>query len=292
MRKPSSFKNRSQSGNILILAGVFSAVIALGLVMAYSFGSLYFTHNRLQTSADEIALTGARKLNELNRLGQMNDMIVRSRQLVYSTRKQCDEAEASDEVLQKLARQLMEEARAGAGELETERKQLTALVVKESEEAMNDKFNQIKESYAMVLPWLKVETPRLVSATPGRTIGMHSNAQELAGFDELVKADQASNNVVTAKPVNLFKGEINAKLPSADGDLPFCLSPLAAPVDNDMAPARMVLPAKFQQSAGGYAPCATKVEIVLKVSTGLGTQVTGNVSVTSAASATGGGLWQ
>lgn len=288
-------KNRKQTGNALILVCMSITLSAFLLVVAYSFAAVYFVHNRLQSSADEIALAGARKLNQYNRLGQMNDMIARSRQLVYSSRKQYEEVAgaANNPLAEKLAQQLVNEARDSAQELETERRYLTGLVVAESGQAMQNKFNQIKGSYAMVLPWLVVETPQAVSLSSGKVSGMQSNAQELEGFDELVKKDRAdSGKVYSAKPVNLYCAERPVSLPTVDSQLPFNFSPLSAPVTNDMAPARLFLSNKFEKSSTGYAPCATKVDLVLKVATGLGPKSQAGFKVSSAASATGGGLWQ
>lgn len=296
MHKKSHFKGQrsNQAGSMLILVCVVMALLALGMVIAFSFAGLFFAHNRLQTSADEIALAGARRLNEFNRLGQMNDMIARSRQLVFSTRKQYDDviARGNSPLAEKFARLLMEEARAGADQLEKERRQLTGVVITEAEQAMRMKFDQIKGSYAMVLPWLTVETPQRVSIVTGTIAGMQSSAQELEGFDELVQKDRWSKNTYPAKPVNLYSAENDARLPTIDSSLHFRFSPLAAPVVNDMAPARMVLQEKFQKSVEDYAPCATRVELALKVATGLGPHGGGTFKVASAATATGGGLWQ
>lgn len=276
---------------MLILVCVSMTVLAVLLLIAASFAGVYFAHNRLQTSADEIALAGARKLNEFNRLGQMNDMIARSRQLVFGSNKQYDLARSSgnDPLLEKLTQHLSDEAKQGATILEEERHNLVDVAKGQAKTAMQAKFNQVKNSYAMVLPWLTVQAPQVVLNDTGTIIGMQSNAQELQGFNELVNQD--AKNVFQGKPVNLYRAETDAKLPIASSPS-FRFSPLAAAVVNDMAPARAVLPETFKLIAGDYAPCATKVELSIKVATGLGPSGQGTFKVGSAAAATGGGLWQ
>jgi hypothetical protein len=284
----------TQKGNMLIFACVAMAVLALGTVIAFSFGGLFFVHNRLQTACDEIALSGARKLNDRNRLGQMNDMVARSRQLVFATRQQQQQVESlgNAPLLEKMSLQLTNEARQSAIDLDGERQRLTDIVESEANSAMQAQFDTIKGSFAMVLPWLRVDSPALVLSNAGTVANMQSSAHELEGLDDLVQKDRSCNLVVSGNPVNLYKAGQPIRLSSADSDLPFCLSPLPAPVKYDMAPARTVLPEKFEFAPAGYAPCATKVELSIKVATGIGPSGQGDIRVTSAAASTGGGLWQ
>lgn len=287
-------RHRRQNGNMLILACVLMTLVALAITVALSYSGIFFAHNRLQTSADEIALAGARKLNEFNRLGQMNDMIARSRQLVYFSSEQHDDVTGpgNDPLMEKFSRQLLEEAKESARDLERERQYLSTLVQDESRAEMEKKFKELKESYAMTLPWLTITTPRVLSVNSGSFAKMESNAQELEGLAELVEEDRKNTNVVDAKPINLYRAENDAKLPSVDPELHFRFSPLAAPVGNDMSPARIVLAEKFKTSKPNYAPCATNVKLALGVKSGLGSNASATFEVSSAAVATGGGLWQ
>ncbi len=293
MYKSASVKGRrnNQSGSMLILVCLAMMVLSIAVVMAASFAGVFFTHSRLQSGADEIALEGARKLNEFNRLGQMNDMIARSRQLVFGINKQTDlvASYGNDPVLEKLTRQLNDEARQGAQILEEERHKLSSVAKGEAKAAMQEKFRQVSNNYAMVLPWLMVQTPQMVLNDTGAIVGMQSNAQELQGFEELVGQD--AKNVFSGKPVNLYRAEVDAKLPIANSPS-FLFSPLAAAVVNDMAPARAVLPESFRPIDGDFAPCAARVGLNIKVGTGLGPAAQGELKVLSAATATGGGLWQ
>src|SRR5262249_28858838 len=116
MDRTSRRNQRNQKGNMLVFGTLAMTFLSLGLVMSASYGGVFFAQSRLQSSADEIALAGARKLNEFNRLGQMNDMVARCRQLVFATDKQKTEVEESHKnpQLEKLIRQLDDEALEGA----------------------------------------------------------------------------------------------------------------------------------------------------------------------------------
>lgn len=282
---------RNKSGNVLILVTVAMTVLGVGVLIAGSFAGVFFTQERLQSEADSISLAGARKLNEFNRLGQMNDMIARSRQLVFDSDKDAREVESykSDSAFEKLTRQLDEEAKGSAELIEQERHKLALLAKSEAKEAMKEKFDQVKNTYSITLPWLTIQTPDLILNETGSVKDMQSNAQEIQGFPELTSADRS--NVLPGSPVNLYRAENDARLPIASSPS-FRFSPLPAPVSNDMAPARSVLPESFKQMTGDFAPCAAQVALRLNVGTGLGANAKGSLEIRSAALATGGGLWQ
>src|SRR5438093_12158379 len=112
---------RKQRGNWIIMDVVFLTLFAAILTIACSFGSTFFIYNRLQASANEVALAGARKLNEHDSIGQINNMIGRCRQLAYSSTKKYDDVMAHYPQLETLAQELRDEAQSSANELETQR---------------------------------------------------------------------------------------------------------------------------------------------------------------------------
>jgi len=293
MTKQFSKRNRkNQSGSMLVLATVAMMVLLIGLVVAASFAGVFFAHNRLQAAADEIALTGARKLNEFNRLGQMNEIIARSRQLVFSMNQANEQVKSAgnDKLLEKFAEQLNTEAMDSAAALDKERHSLSILAQQEAKQDMQTKFNQLKDSYAMVLPWLTVETPQIISAVTGKISGLDSNAKELQGITELVDEDKKSNQIKNGTQVNLYRAG-DASLPIQNSPH-FKFSTLPAPVQNDPAPARAALPDAFSTITDDSAPCATQLQLSLKVATGLGPHGAGEFKVASTAVATGGAVFQ
>ena len=266
-------------------------ILMIGLLVAASFAGVFFSHNRLQTASDEIALTGARKLNEFNRLGQMNELIARSRQLVYITNQENDNVKGGkDPLLEKFAQQLNNEVLDSAASLDKERHALSALAQAEAKQEMKAKFDQLKDSYSMRLPWLTVETPNLISMSTGKIDGLDSNATALAGITDLSDQDQKSNYVIKGKQISLYRADTDASLPIPNSPH-FRFSPLPAPVAKNLAPARTALPEAFKSIIGDYAPCAIQLQLSLKVGSGLGPQGQGEFKVASTAVATGGAIF-
>ncbi|MBX9686981.1 MAG: hypothetical protein K2X27_09780 [Candidatus Obscuribacterales bacterium] len=282
---------RNQKGNMLIFVTLAMSFLIMGMLIAGSFAGVFFAQSRLQSSANEIALFGARKLNEFNRLGQMNDMLARCRQLVFASHKQKEDAEQAhnDLLLEKLTKQLDDEALDSAEKLESERHKLALAAREDARISINQEFSKIKDSYRISLPWLTIDAPDLLINDSGSVKGMQSNAQELQGFEELTQQDKS--NLVDGKPTSLYRAENDAKLPIPNSPS-FKFSPLAPAVGNEMAPARAVLPDTFKALAADYAPCCARAGLKIRVGTGLGPNAGGNLQVVAAAVATGGGLWQ
>jgi Putative Flp pilus-assembly TadE/G-like len=285
-------KSRGPRGSVLILACVMFCVLAIALLIGYSFGGLFFTHNRLQTSANEIALAGARKLNELDRIGQMNNMVARSRQLVAYSRKQLEDCQNNQPGLEALAQELLNEARVDAKSLEAQRKSLHALAQGEAFDAMDNKLAEIEGSYPMNLPWLKVTMPVMVEANFGKCAGVETNVEQLQHIDEVESKDGAASYVTTGGGLKLYKNDIDAKLDGSDSDLTFKISSLPAPVQKTVSPARIVLASAFRDSVGDQIPTCCQVKIRLNVSSHLGVESGGVLESTGTAGATGASAQQ
>ncbi|MBL8085118.1 MAG: hypothetical protein JNN26_21020 [Candidatus Obscuribacter sp.] len=274
-------------GSVLVLGSVVMGLLALAVLIGYSYGGLFFEHNRLQASANEIALAGARKFNEMDRIGQMNNMIARNRQLVFSGRQQLDECVSKAPGLKDLATQLLDESRDSAKTLESQRLQLAVVARKEAKDAVLNKFVQVQGSYAMFLPWMKVEAPSLSGWQCGRAAKVDSNVEALMAVDDLVDHDKAQDFIV-GSGMKLYKHDIDAHLPGSDNDLHFRISSLPAPVKKTISPARIILNGNFETIAADELPSVCRVKLWLNVGTGLGPKAEGTMSCVGTASATGG----
>lgn len=276
---------RSNCGNMLVLSGVFMLVAALATMLALSLCGVLFAYNRLQTTADELAITGARKLNELDRAGQMNNMIARSRQLVFSSREQTDISQSQFPHLVELAQNLLDEARDGAVALDEQRVHVRSLNQVEVESAVQDKFNELKQRHALVLPWLKVNIPEAPVIHLGKIDQVESNCRVLEGIEELNEIDSSAS--VSDAQSRLYKGDINPKLSGADADLNFKLSSLPAPVENTIAPARATLANAFRDVSSDQLQSCVQVQLKLEVETVLGATASGKIQCTGTALTTG-----
>lgn len=282
-----SARIRRQNGNIIALVSFMIAVTAVLFLIAMSYGGLVFMQNRVRASADEIALVGARKLNEMDRIGQMNNMVARCRQLVFSSSKQYNEALSLYPQISNLAKDLYDETKLSAVELESQRHHLRQVAEAEAKDAMQQKFLAIMATYPMDLPWLSVEIPVMDEFKVGKLKDVQSNVERLKNIDELVAYDQSQSYVSSDPGLKLYRESIDAKLPGADSSLTFKLASLAPPVENSVSPARMVLAGLFADVPGDQLPSATKVKISLAMSTGLGPHAENTMSAEGTASATG-----
>lgn len=278
---------RNNRGNMLILGSVVLAIVGIGLLVGYSYGGLVFTHNRLQGSADECALAGARKLNDCDRIGQMNNMIARSRQLVFYSREQLDEATAHYPHLATIANELLDDSIDTAKELEEQRKHLRNVALYESIVAMEKKYNELKNTYPMSLPWMKIGKPQLVKMRLGRLANIESPVEELKNIPELENWDKDNSNVKDSPGLKLYRQGKNAKLPGAESSLDFKFSSLAPPVKKTVSPAHIALDTAFVTHNEQEIDSSTEVELTLSVATGIGAEAKSEMRAVSAAAATG-----
>ncbi len=272
---------------MLVLGSVVMALVGLAMIIGYSYGGLVFTHNRLQGSADEIALAGARKLNEGDRIGQMNNLIARSRQLVYESRLQKDKIDTEYPQLAAMAQQLLDESKETAIDLEAERQRLKTLAQNEAIAAMEKKFEQIKATYPMSLPWMKVGSPQLVRMYLGRLENVECNVEQLKNISELESWDSEQNYIKNSPGLKLYRKNCKASLPDAEGDLKFYLCSLAPPVEKTVSPAHIALTKAFEATQSHEIATCTKVKLSLSVATGLGAKAQSDLSAMSTAAATG-----
>ena len=290
---------RNKSGNMLVIVCVTMAVVALMMLALSSFGMIFFVKNRLQTAADEIALAGAKKLNEHDRIGQMNNMLARSRQLVFNSRQQHDKISTEYLHLQEIANGQMEDSKEAAQLLEAERVKLLADAKNDAIIAMKAKFDSIKDSFPMVLPWAQIGAPVLNDGDIklGKMAEVESNVIEmgrtesstLSDCEELVNHDRGNTFVKVWPHVQLYRAETptEAKLPGDDADLNYKISSLTPPVDGTVSPARVVLARNYTSVKDGFVPSATQVKISLTIGTGLGAAASEVLSAVGTAVTTG-----
>ncbi len=271
---------------MILLSILGFGILVLAITLGTSFSMVLFVQNQVQHMADEVALTGALQLNDGNRIGQMNDMIARSRQLVFSSRQNNDLAVANcGKDLQQLSSQLLEEDRQNAVNLDKERNKLQAIAVKEATLSMKNEFAKQSSLYKMVLPWLVVKSPQLTNYKFGCINSISSNVYLPTGMETLSDFDLTKR--VADRKTKLYLSNVNAKLPDDDSDLNFYLSSIAAPVGKTIAPARLVQGNAFSPVIGPFLPSATSITVRIGMASDFKQDATTDVSVTSTAATSG-----
>jgi hypothetical protein len=276
---------RKQHGNMLWLSLLGFLTIIIGLMVGASFINLLFIQNQVQKLTDEATINGAVKLNDGNRIGQMNDLVSHCRQLVYTSRQITYSVPNTSPDLQMLSQQILDEDRASAHELEQERGRLQAVCANESKKAITESLDSQTSIYRSLLPWLRMQTPHVVAIEFGSVKGVTSNAlmnpvlEDLAAHDKTLKLYDESSK--------LYFGNIDAKLPGDDSDLTFKLSSLAAPVNGTVSPARLALVDVFDKQKGQQLQSTAKVTVGTEVKAGSLADRKENLNVTSTATTNG-----
>ncbi|MCC7528019.1 MAG: hypothetical protein IT342_05825 [Candidatus Melainabacteria bacterium] len=162
---------------------------------------------------------------------------------------------------------------------------------------MKEDAKRLAERNSMNLNWLKTATPRIISCDVGTLKDSDSNVLMQEGFEELKVQDLEKNYI--NRTSKLYKGNIDARLPSPDDDLHFRFSALPAPVKGTISGARLLSDEKFEPqsqidlqtpkiSFGGKIPCAVRLRLSTQVTASGKGELSGNVANSSVALTDGG----
>jgi len=254
---------RQRTGNVIALCIITFWVISMLLAFCCAVGALVFVHNAVQRALDDAALSSACQLNLNDRIGQMNNMTVRSRQLVFADRQTDNELLQTGSAYEKLSAQLLAQSRDSAQILDAARAKLITISKQDVNAAANAAFNTSSTQQSLTLPWLRISRPVLLRTTLGTVSGVDDNAASLPELADLLTYDQSHSFIDTHS--NLYNEQINAKLPTPDNDLNFNLSSLP-PYLNSTVPSRLMLGQSFVQQDDQQLHSSVQLESQLTVS--------------------------
>lgn len=214
---------------MMVLVSLCIGLIVIVAVSGIIFNNLLFQNSRSQDKVDSLALSLARSINAGNRVGQINELEDRCRELVYVSR-QHETACAMEEsgYMTPLCEQLLEEARAGQRLVEAERRNQVHLICREVQLAANSYNRDRRADSSFSLNWLRTYEPRITDVAVGTIKDVHSSVRCQSVFQELAHHDYLAN--LFDPETGLYKAPINARLPGSDADLDFELSALPAAV--------------------------------------------------------------
>jgi hypothetical protein len=249
MKKPPiNNQKRQEEGSTLVMTLCVGALLVFICVIAFSFYMLLSENKRSKGRAEQMAVDMAKILNEEDRVGQLNNTMIRSRELVYLSR-QCegDLAQKNLDNWEPLARLLVEEARSGAELVEAERKNQIEVTKKAVRYFADYKNVHTVDKPVFNMPFFKTWDAEIAQIDLGYVANTQSNVLNTEVYPALREYDESHKYF--QKGSNLYMGNINAKLPEPDNDLDFKLAGLAAPVGNTIAPARLISQRSFKQVA-------------------------------------------
>lgn len=237
-------RGRDNQGNMLVLSVCAGFFLVILIMIGFGIHSIMFSQQRGQTSADSAALSTSMLLNPEDRVGRMNFVVGRCRDLVFASREAHDETLRNYRHLEPLARQLLQEARDSATLLETERRRLL-------QQTLQEVAGKVKTGDAardaLTLPFVKTSTAEASYVDVGTMEAPASNVMASPGLDALIGWD-AGHRYLNVENGYLF-GNRNLRLPGNDGDLDFKISALPRPENGHVVPARLIPKKDFKQYA-------------------------------------------
>jgi hypothetical protein len=290
---------RSRNGNILISIGIVALLIiliALGLVV---FSGI-FTQQRVGERAEKGAMQAARLMNNSDRAGQMNNMLVAARELVFNDRSTYVAVVSDYPDLQPMAKRFLDESKESAEFMIAERERLVKVTMTDlatfTTKCNGDTTDQGHFGLPGV-PWIKTDMPAISDLKLGYMKNVDSNVQSPDGNPALLDFDLSQKYVDQTS--HLYYGNQALSLPDPDSDLKFKVCPLPAPVKGTIAPARLASNHTFQSTyelvkAGQISrgqcdqlPTAAELNVIINLK-GLDTQITQPMIMTSTAASNGG----
>lgn len=283
---------RTTRGNMLavvvLVAIIIVAVLGIGIVVSM----MMMSQKRTQSDIETLSLQMATGINKDDWVGQMNSMTEYSRELVFSSRSALNEAIAHHQRMRPLAIQLMDEARQSADLIESERRELTVLIMKDLQKQSNEVADASSSKPGMKLPGVSTDATQLKNVDAGYIDGVLTNLTSAEGLPDLREYD-LQEKYITQKSF-VYLPNINAKLPAPDDDLNFSFCSLPAAAKNTVAPARLTSNSVFKKlmtagpEAGNdftkckFLPSAVQIVSSTKVNSGSQLSAPMSVSITAA----------
>ena len=242
---------RRPRGNMLLLCFALFGVIIVIAGLGFGVYFVFFSQKLLQTKCEDFTLKAAQQLNLNDCAGKLNNLQVRSRELVYASRQLSTETENEDyKQFAPLAAQVMNQSRDGALLLESERQKYIAVTLKKLR-ALSKEANAA-DDHKVMLANMSADRSQIadfqVGYLKGSTNNVLSNVEVKEGPPELFQWDESKQYIQRGKGVNVYRAAVNLKLPDPDNDLNFELAPLSAPVKGTLAPLRLTTGNNFQST--------------------------------------------
>lgn len=244
---PRQLAKRDARGSMLFLCIAVLMVMLMVVGIAFSFYLVFFSHKHLQNWSEDLALECARQLNENDHGGKINNLVGHSRELVFSSRELYYKTNNDDfRALQGLAAQVLEQSRSGARLVSAERNRYVDVSMQSLRKTIKEA--ETRNNRGLFLTNFSASGAQVVDFKVGNLDQVASNVETSSGVTNLLFHDRHQNYIKTGKQVDLYKANVNLKLPGEDSDLDFELASLPAPVKGTAAPLRLTRGQGFKHS--------------------------------------------
>ncbi len=240
--------SRNFSGSIVIMTCVMTGLLVFGLLAVLSLTTLFATHYRLQKAAETLALASAASQNADNKIGIVNKMMARSRNMIWLASENKRKAQEHYTQLESLANQIFVESKVSRDRMYIA-KSMTASNTGSGSTTLS-LFRQLKDSFMIELPWLKVSALDAPAIFYGSVKDTGSNVR-LEMAEESIEQNDLDQNLVFQNS-KLFKGNVDARLQSENGNLSFHIAALPAEFNGVTSQAHLISASQFDQYAAPH----------------------------------------
>lgn len=286
---------RARQGGVLPLLMLVATIIAALTLVAIGTSMLMLSNSKLNSTTENIGLQAGVQLNKNDRIGEMNTMVERSRESVFTARKAYDDISKQAPHVEPLARMLLDDARYGATKVEEERQLLSGMLGKELEVSIAARVKETKDRGPNNLMLFTLEPTEDIIIEVGSLRDMPSNATAPLALGALKEFDAQAGYLY--QKTSYYRPEINVRLPAPDNDLNFVFASLHPRIKDTIAPARLITPDDFEGKTVIVAPgrlirprlhnLPTAVRLVTKTSVIAPLNLREEMAVTSIVSAAG-----
>lgn len=256
MQTRKTFSNTSQrrgsSGGVLPLIMLVATIIAALTLVAIGTSMLMLSNSKLSSTTENIGLQAGVQLNKNDRIGEMNTMVERSREAVFTARKAYEDISRQAPHVEPLARMLLDDARYGATKVEEERQLLSGVLGKELEVSIAARVKETKERGPINLMLFTLKPTEDTIIEVGSLRDMPSNATAPSALEHLKDFDRDAGYLY--QKTSYYRSEINVRLPEPDNDLNFVFASLHPRIKDTIAPARLITPDDFEGKTVLVAP--------------------------------------
>jgi len=231
---------------MLLLCVAIGLLILVLVGVAFWFQLIFFSNQLLQNTTERVALTAAQRLNENDHAGKLNNLTAYSRESVFLAREMHDKAVSNPQLAdyQQLASQVLENSREGATLVSDEKRRFVNTTMGELRALVKDKSAPFGKEIALFDA--SVDKPKIQNFSVGTLENMESNVVAPGGVPQLAEYDSSHYFLKKGRDFDFYVAGKSLKLPGADADLDFVLSPLPMAVSGTAAPMRLVSEAHYK----------------------------------------------
>ncbi|MBX9667552.1 MAG: hypothetical protein K2X93_08040, partial [Candidatus Obscuribacterales bacterium] len=176
---------RDCRGGVLPLIMLAAVVLIVVTMIGVSVCALLLIESKLRSTGENLCLQSGVQLNRNDRITEMNIMVERAREAVFTGRQTYDKIEETAPHVAPLAQLLLDDARDGARLVEEERALLSGSLGKEIEVSMSSEMDKLRKAGPAKLMLFQLDQSDQLTVDVGYVKDVPSNATAAIAVPEL-----------------------------------------------------------------------------------------------------------